>query len=110
MKKSTTIEKITTETKVESITCNMCGVEIDCAKDLHPLEIHNFYIPCGYNSDICDNLFIEFELCDHCIMKLMSGFKHMPEIRHFGMDDETNKEIIDGIKEKINNHNSHQEN
>lgn len=67
------IKKIT-ETReievVEKTLCNQCGEEIDQYDSCLKARLSG-----GYNSPIGDGIETEFDICEHCVIKIMKTFK-----------------------------------
>lgn len=68
------ITKKVTETHevevVEQTLCNQCG------EDIHPYDSRlKARMSGGYNSPIGDGIETDFDICEHCVLKMMKTFK-----------------------------------
>jgi hypothetical protein len=77
-------EKIEKEQdQVDSITCNKCSIEFFPGKDFiehtNDMEFHHYEEIGGYYSKIGDYIKFKFDLCDDCLIWLMTTFKIPPQ-------------------------------
>jgi len=68
-----TYKKVTKDVaELKSITCSMCGTEY-----IDDMELQEFFIydaVGGYSSVFGDETRVQFELCQHCLKKIINHF------------------------------------
>ena len=73
-------EMITSETEVlDGISCNKCGESCRDDCDMNWEGLVEATICGGYGSKLGDGVEYTFSLCEECLKKLFSEFKHQPE-------------------------------
>lgn len=83
--------------KLIKVTCNMCGKYADQLWNdsnywmEEPFkEIDLVY---GYGSELFDFNGIKFDICEHCIEKLVSQFKYPAKVREYVMSKDENGDL-----------------
>lgn len=62
--------------ELKGIICNCCG---ECFGPNYTNTTQQFNLNFGYGSKYGNQKPWEFEMCEMCIIKLIKGFKHVPE-------------------------------
>ena len=60
------------ERKIESITCDKCGIPYDYSDTFEIQEFHHINFRGGYGSDFGDGTQVNCDLCQYCL-KLLLG-------------------------------------
>jgi ribosomal protein S27E len=64
------------DSKLESITCDICGktYDVNNCEDIYEIqEFHNIYFNGGYGSVFGDGDRIECDICQNCLFKMIDG-------------------------------------
>lgn len=85
MRKYLVEEVVTKQETLDSITCNMCGKEVELIDGQHAQNMykendhHNFEGQFRFGSPLDGDIY-KFDLCEECLLKFFKSFKIQPDI------------------------------
>jgi hypothetical protein len=99
---------------IDSIACNKCGKEFlqgdTCVEYENNMEFHHYQETGGYFSKIGDYIEFKFDLCDDCLIELMTTFKIPPQFEDTNYKDEDTQTDYEKwlLEEKIKGENKNE--